>query len=109
MDPRIAQKQAEIRWPVSTFTFMDEESASMTSAAFFVPPDQAAYPVWWMVPGSRDRGNGASVAFADGHVIHKEWQDPGRTRTGVDTPPRNQRDRADFLWVQRAALGADGQ
>jgi prepilin-type N-terminal cleavage/methylation domain-containing protein/prepilin-type processing-associated H-X9-DG protein len=103
MDYRVVEKLTEIRWPACTFTFMDEESASMTSGAFFVSPDTTDW--WLMVPGARDGGNGASVAYADGHVEHHRWQDPGRTRTGVYTAPRNERDRADLAWVHRALMG----
>jgi prepilin-type N-terminal cleavage/methylation domain-containing protein/prepilin-type processing-associated H-X9-DG protein len=104
----VAEKLADIRRPVCTFNFIDEESASMTSGAFFISPDPSAQPVWWVIPGARDKGNGASVAFADGHVCHKKWQDPGRTRTGVDTSLRNSRDRADFTWLQEALIGGTG-
>lgn len=108
MHAAIAEKLADILRPVCTFTFIDEEAASMASGAFFISPDPSAQPVWWMVPGARDKGNGASVAYADGHVIHHKWQDPGRTRTGVDTPLRNARDRADFAWLQEALSGGAG-
>lgn len=104
-DPRIAEKLAEIQRPVCTFTFIDEDATSMTSGEFFVSPDQT---FWFMIPGSRDRGGGANVAFADGHVFFKRWLYPGRTRTGVETPVKNERDRDDFLWVQRALVGREG-
>jgi prepilin-type processing-associated H-X9-DG protein len=83
---------------------MDEEAASMTSGAFFVPADQTDF--WWMVPDCRDKGCGVKVAFADGHVSFKKWQYLGRTRKGPETPVRNQQDRADLAWVVSALPSA---
>jgi len=93
----VVERLAEIRQPDRVFTFMDGEAASMASRAFFVPADLR--DLWWMIPGYRDRGCGANVAFADGHVIFKKWQYLGRTRTGPKTPVQNQQDRADLTWV----------
>jgi len=76
---------------------MDEQAASMASGAFFVPADLR--DLWWMIPGYRDRGCGANVAYADGHVSFKKWQYLGRTRTGPETPVGNEMDRADLAWV----------
>jgi prepilin-type processing-associated H-X9-DG protein len=69
----------------------------MTSGAFFVDTDWLGH--WGMIPGYRDKGYGANVAFADGHVSFKKWQYLGRTREGVDTVVKNQADRADLAWV----------
>jgi len=103
MDPRVVDRMAEIPPPVRVFTFLDEEAASMTCAAFFVyTADQRC---WWMIPGARDRAGGANVAFADGHVDFNKWRYPGRTRTGPYTSVRNDQDRADLIWVQRAVVG----
>ena len=100
LDPLVMASLAEIPRPGSVFTFMDEEEASMTSGSFFVLPDQT--DIWWMIPGYRDKGCGANVAFADGHVSFKKWQYLGRTRTGPDTPVQNEWDRADLAWVVSA-------
>jgi len=97
LHPLVVEKLAEIRRPVSVFTFMDEEEASMTSEAFFVPPDHTDF--WYMIPGYRDKGCGANVAFADGHVSFKKWQYLGRTRTGPTTYVQNALDREDLAWV----------
>ena len=59
-----------------------------------------------MIPGYRDRGCGANLAFADGHVGFKKWQYLGRTRTGPETPVRNEQDRADLAWVVSALPSA---
>jgi prepilin-type processing-associated H-X9-DG protein len=76
----------------------------MTCGAFFVPVDQTDF--WWMIPGYRDKGCGANIAFADGHVSFKKWQFLGRTRKGPETPVRNQQDRADLAWVLSALPNA---
>jgi prepilin-type N-terminal cleavage/methylation domain-containing protein/prepilin-type processing-associated H-X9-DG protein len=98
----VVEKLAEIHRPSSVFTFMDEEEASMTSGAFFVPADRYQFDLWWMIPGYRDRGCGANVAFADGSVSFKKWRYLGRTRAGSINPVRNEQDRADLAWVMRA-------
>ncbi len=95
LHPLVVEKLAEVRHPSRWFTFMDEEAASMASGAFFVDPEGS----WCMMPGCRDRGCGANVAFADGHVSFKEWQYLGRVRTGVFNNPVNAQDRADLAWV----------
>jgi len=105
LHPVVVETLAELRWPGRVFTFLDEEEASMTSGAFFVDPDQTGH--WLMIPGDRDRGCGANVAFADGHVSFKKWQSQDRTRKGPETPVRNQQDRADLAWVVNALPSAE--
>ncbi len=75
----------------------------MTSGAFFFDPGQSN--VWCMIPGYRDKGCGANVVFADGHVIFKKWLWLGRTRTGLYTDVQNVQDRADLMWVLNAGTG----
>jgi prepilin-type processing-associated H-X9-DG protein len=104
LHPVVVETLAELRRPGSVFTFLDEEEASVTSGEFIVMPDQTAY--WLVVPGYRDRGCGANVAFADGHVNFKKWQYLGRTRTGPNTSVQNELDRADLTWVVNALPSA---
>ena len=52
------------RHAANRFTFMDQEAIGMLSGGFIEQPDQTSF--WWVVPGARDKGNGANVAFADG-------------------------------------------
>jgi prepilin-type N-terminal cleavage/methylation domain-containing protein/prepilin-type processing-associated H-X9-DG protein len=101
--PGIVITLTEIRRPVSVFTFMDACEKSMTSGAFVADPDQPG--VWYTIPGQRDRGCGANVAFADGRVQFKKWQYPGRIRKVLATPVANAADRADLRWVLDAASG----
>ena len=62
-----------------------------------------------MIPGDRDKGRGANVAFADWHAEFKKWQYPGRIREGVETPVKNQADRADLIWVLSRVPDATGR
>ena len=100
MGSLVVDTLSAIRRPSNRFTFMDEDEASMTSGAFFVSADQAGS--WWMIPGDRDKSCGANVAFADWHAEFKKWQYVDRIREGVETPVKNQADRADLAWVVRA-------
>jgi prepilin-type processing-associated H-X9-DG protein len=95
--PKIAITLTEIRRPVKVFTFTDACEKSMTSGTFVANPDEP--DVWFTLPGERDRGCGANVAFADGHVNFKKWKYLGRIRTGLRTPGANDADRADLRWV----------
>jgi prepilin-type N-terminal cleavage/methylation domain-containing protein/prepilin-type processing-associated H-X9-DG protein len=103
LDPRVVTRLAEVQRAASVFTFIDEEEASMTSGAFFYEPGQSS--VWDMIPGYRDKGCGANVVFADGHVVFKKWRWLGRTRTGLDTYVQNAQDRTDLVWVVNAGTG----
>ncbi|MHC1765094.1 MAG: DUF1559 domain-containing protein [Verrucomicrobiia bacterium] len=104
MHPLVVVRLSAIPQPSSRFTFIDEEEASMTCGAFFAAVDQTNF--WWMIPGYRDKGCGANIAFADGHVSFKKWQFLGRTRLGPETRIRNQQDRADLAWVLSALPSA---
>ena len=68
----IPVKASEIRRPVRSFTFIDEEETLLTGGAFVLQEGQEGF--WWTVPAARDRGNGANVAFADGHAEFHEWK-----------------------------------
>lgn len=87
-----------IRQPASFFTFMDEDAEAMSTGAFWVNP--APTTSWWMIPGARDRGDGANVAYADGHVEPHQWKFRNRRwlgRWGQEVA--NELDRADLTWV----------
>ncbi len=90
-------RMSELVRPSTWFTFIDEEAPSMTSGSFVLDVDHPEY--WYMVPGARDRGNGANVTFGDGHVEFHKWEFPARGRTGWTTPFTNALDRVDFEWV----------
>jgi prepilin-type N-terminal cleavage/methylation domain-containing protein/prepilin-type processing-associated H-X9-DG protein len=101
--PGIMIALTEIRQPVRMFTFMDACAKSMTSGTFVANPDQPG--AWYTIPGERDRGCGANVAFADGHVSFKKWQYRGRIRQDFEKPVANAADRADLRWVLDAVSG----
>jgi len=102
MDPSVAVKITDVRRPVNRFTFMDQEATGMLSGAFCEKAGQTDF--WWVVPGARDRGNGANVALADGHVEFHKWLFPSRTRTQAEQPVANELDRADLAWVRSGYL-----
>jgi prepilin-type N-terminal cleavage/methylation domain-containing protein/prepilin-type processing-associated H-X9-DG protein len=107
LDPVVVVKFAEIQrqHPDRVFTFMDEDEASIPGGAFFVKKAQTEF--WWMIPGYRDKGGGANVAFADGHALYKVWKDPGRRWIGPwSTDARNALDREDLAWVVGGLPGA---
>ena len=93
----VLERLPEIRRPSRLFSFMDEEAPSMSTGEFFVPPEADA---WYMVPGARDRGKGANVAFTDGRAEFHKWKFPSRTRvSGGKTPFKNELDNDDFRWL----------
>jgi prepilin-type N-terminal cleavage/methylation domain-containing protein/prepilin-type processing-associated H-X9-DG protein len=94
----IAVKVTDVHRPVNRFTFMDQEAIGMLSGGFIEDPDQTEH--WWVVPGARDKGHGANVAFADGSVIFHPWLFPSRTRRAPEPLVTNAMDRADLAWVQ---------
>ena len=77
---------------------MDQESIGMLAGGFIEECDQTNY--WWVVPGARDKGNGANVAFADGSTTFHKWLFPGRTRTCPQPDVQNAGDFADLVWLQ---------
>jgi len=106
-EPRIKVKLANIGRPAGVFTFIDKQEASMTHGTFVLDAGQTVN--WYTLPGERDRRCGANVAFADGHVDFHKWQYLGRTRTYLETPFKNQADRADLIWVLNHVPGVNGQ
>ena len=85
------------RQPDRCFTFIDEEETLVTSGAFVLLLGQQ--DVWWTVPGSRDRGYGANVAFADGQVEFHKWKYPHRIRTGHGLNITSALDLEDLRWL----------
>jgi prepilin-type processing-associated H-X9-DG protein len=100
----IPVKAGEIRRPAWSFTFIDEEETLSTGGAFVLAEWQEN--LWWMVPGSRDRGNGANVAFADGHAEFHPWKWPHRIRKATENPIVNELDREDLRWQLSRVPGA---
>ena len=93
----IVHKASEIRRPAGRFTFLDSDEASMTCGPFTLQAHQAKF--WHAMPGDRDRGCGANVAFADGSVKFKKWQYLGRVREGAGTSTQGQPDDNDLAWL----------
>jgi prepilin-type processing-associated H-X9-DG protein len=105
LGPDVVVKYTEIRHHDRVFTFMDEDEESIPGGALFVSKEQTVF--WWMIPGYRDKSDGANVAFADGHADFKRWKDPGRRWSRRwETPVRNALDREDLAWVVGSLPGA---
>jgi prepilin-type N-terminal cleavage/methylation domain-containing protein/prepilin-type processing-associated H-X9-DG protein len=96
-------KATEIRRPAGSFTFIDEEETLLTGGAFVLAEGHESG--WWTVPGFRDRGCGANLAFADGHVEFHKWKYPRRIRTGGDKPIANAADLEDLRWLLKRVPG----
>jgi hypothetical protein len=95
--PPIVVRLASIRRPVNVFTFIDGAEGSMTHGTFLLDAGQT--DCWYTIPGERDRGCGASVAFADGRAEFHKWRYLGRIRREIQDQVRNDQDRADLIWV----------
>jgi prepilin-type N-terminal cleavage/methylation domain-containing protein/prepilin-type processing-associated H-X9-DG protein len=107
LDPLIMVKASEIRRPAKLFTFADGAERSTESGTFVLQSGQTDY--WYTIPGERDRGCGANVAFADGHAEFHKWQYTGRLRLELRTYFTNQADRADLIWVLSHTASANWQ
>jgi prepilin-type N-terminal cleavage/methylation domain-containing protein/prepilin-type processing-associated H-X9-DG protein len=93
----IPVKAVEIRRPDRSFTFIDEEETLLNGGAFVLQEGQERF--WWTVPAARDRGGGANVGFADGHVEFHKWQHPHRVRKVAETSIANALDCEDLRWL----------
>ena len=105
--PGIVVRSGSIRRPANMFTFVDAAERSMTSGTFVLRAGQTEY--WWTIPGERDRTGGANLAYSDGHAEFRKWQYLGRIRTDLKTHWRNERDRADLIWILDKVPGPYGQ
>lgn len=100
----IPVKASQIRQPVRSFTFIDEEETLLTGGVFGLREGQESF--WWTVPATRDRGGGANRAFAGGQGEFHEWKWPHRIRRSAETRVVNDLDRADLLWLLSRVPGA---
>lgn len=91
--------------PARLMVFIDVNPASICWPFFGVNMTQGAEAQFFAHPAAHHAG-GAQIAFADGHVEHRKWQDQRTVRPGNilfhahDTPaPGN----ADLAWLQSVA------
>ncbi len=106
-EPGIKTKLHEIHHPIGAFTFIDKDAGNMTSGAFVLNANQLTGSrkgyrdyYWFCIPGVRDHGGGANVAFADGHAEPHKWRYLGRIRSPeTRTYCANEQDLADLIWV----------
>ena len=94
----------ELLLVIASFTFVDGEETLLSSGAFVQQEGQES--CWWTVPASRDRGYGANLAFADGHVEFHKWKYPHRIRRLPETPIANALDLQDLRWLISRVPGA---
>ncbi len=95
--------------PAQMLSFVDERVETINDGSFALQwAFDALRPEGWVLrdkPGVRHRG-GANLAFADGHVARRRWQD-ARTRA----PPRDDArmpGNPDILWLQEHATWRPG-
>jgi prepilin-type N-terminal cleavage/methylation domain-containing protein/prepilin-type processing-associated H-X9-DG protein len=91
----------------SGWVFIDTHEDSIATGLFLVhPANEKPYDSWNHLPGSRHSG-GATVGFADGHVVCHKWVD-ARTRqpvTGYSLYGLSQPGTLDVQWlVERTTL-----
>jgi len=80
---------------------MDGMESSMTMGAFVLNVDADTQAYWYTLPGQRDLGCKANVAFANGHVDSHKWRFLRGERIVTDTWCVNALDRQDLMWVFR--------
>jgi len=86
--------------PASLFTFIDTHEDAILDSVFGTPTPQSAYRDYWFdIPANR-HGQGANLAFADGHVERWRWRFPksGSLFFTLSKPPD---DRADLRRLQQ--------
>jgi len=90
--------------PSEAFTFIDERERTINDGSFAMQWDFAAdQPATWILrdkPGTRHR-QGATLAFADGHVERHRWQDARTLAPPRDDAPMPGND--DILWLEQHA------
>ena len=99
----VAQRTADIPEPTRLFVFVDEHEDSIDDAHFLTWPDPDDR--WVNMPAGR-HGQGANLAFADGHVEHWRWAAAKTFRDKDDywKSCANEKDLADLRRLQAATL-----
>ena len=92
--------------PSEVFTFLDERAETINDGSFALQWDFAAdQPGAWVLrdkPGARHR-QGATLAFADGHLETHRWGDARTLNPPRDDAPMP--GNRDLLWLQTHATG----
>ncbi len=85
--------------PARTFTFIDEDQASINDGTFaMVGPDEPQRYEWLDWPGTRHNLAG-TIGFGDGHVELHRWQDPRTRVKGGNVSRQIQPDNPDIRWL----------
>jgi prepilin-type processing-associated H-X9-DG protein len=102
--PFFVANVADIDDPSRMFGFIGVSSETIGSG-FFGPSGIAANVQseellrWKELPSERHDG-GTYVTFMDGSVRYKQWLHPNKRRSGVKTPPFDDKDLSDLRWLQ---------
>ncbi len=89
--------ELELMQTARLLTFIEEDEEFMTTGEFWV--DRPPVDYWWMFPGTR-HGDGANLAFADGHIGFHKWRFPTRTVKGFSTDVcKGTLDEVDLDWL----------
>jgi prepilin-type N-terminal cleavage/methylation domain-containing protein/prepilin-type processing-associated H-X9-DG protein len=71
---KIFRKQTDIRRPVDTWVFIDENPGTINDGFFVCDP--FGYPNTWVDIPAAYHNNACGIAFADGHSDIRKWRDP---------------------------------
>ena len=110
--PAMPRKMSQIMRPspAGTFVFIDEQENSIDDGLWDCDPSDlvapgvpvlqpGASPQWLDLPADR-HDQGASVAFAEGHVEHHKWRwSKQHWQYGVSRAPDNSQDLQDLVWT----------
>jgi prepilin-type N-terminal cleavage/methylation domain-containing protein/prepilin-type processing-associated H-X9-DG protein len=98
---RVKQKEAQLQYPAKVFTFIDASEWMISDGAFVVQwlghPD--GDKIWFDIPSDR-HGQGANLAFADGHAELWRWRWPKRNKQPF-LPVANDLDLLDLRRLQQ--------
>jgi prepilin-type N-terminal cleavage/methylation domain-containing protein len=87
-------KQNQIRKPVNTLVFIDEDDSTLDNGGFLYASDPALG--WVNRPGYR-HSNGTVLSFADGRANYHKWS--GSLNLAEPTPPAGSANYNDLSWL----------
>ena len=96
-EPRSKRKEAQLQYPGKTFTFIDASEWMISDGAFVVR--WLGDKIWYDIPSDR-HGQGASLAFADGHAEPWRWKWPKQNKQPF-LPVANDADLLDLRRLQQ--------
>jgi prepilin-type processing-associated H-X9-DG protein len=101
------RKYSTIKSPSTLFVFIDTHENAIWDSTFGVFPMNYRYADYWLdIPADR-HGQGANIAFADGHAERWRWKAPKGT-LDIFQRARGQDDLEDLRRLQRTVKGNGG-